>query len=96
MNWKMRFENNWGRLDMNYNAEKPRINGEIMEFIVYIINATADKLGTYTSKIYNILEQSGCINDYLVPCYDVLHTMGTEAIVDDVITYTANRGFKIC
>ena len=72
------------------------MNKEIMEFVVYIINATANRLGIYTSRVYRALEETGCIKDYLVPCYDVLHTMGTEAIVDDVITYTEKRGVKIC
>lgn len=80
---------------MQYEANS-NMNREIMEFVVYVINETANRFKTYPSKVYRALEQSECINDYLVPFYDVLHTMGTQAIVDDVVAYMEERNFQIC
>ena len=37
---------------------------------------------------------SGCINNYLVPHYIVLHTQGTGYIVDDISEYLKIRDFR--
>lgn len=48
---------------------------ESAEFVIYIINFLAHSLKKYPSEIYKVLESTNCINEYLVPFYDVLHTM---------------------
>ena len=65
---------------------------EITEFIIYIINEIANIHGKSTSAVYRILEQTGCIQKYLAPFYDVLHTMSSQAIVNDVEKYVIARG----
>ncbi|GEM_PF-37614 len=61
------------------------------EFVVYIIHAVANEKGLYPSAVYREMERTGCIRNYLVPCYDVLHTLGTESIVSDVLEYMESR-----
>ena len=51
---------------------------ETAEFVIYIINAIANAKSLYPSHVYKTLQETGCIQKYLVPFYDVLHTMGTE------------------
>ena len=43
-------------------------------------------------QIYRELKNSGCIDNYLVPNYDILHTMGTQYLVNDIRNYVASRG----
>lgn len=62
------------------------------EFVVYIINAIANKKDLYPSYVYKKLQETDCIQNYLVSFYDVLHTMGTEAIINDVEKYLNQRG----
>ena len=65
---------------------------ETTEFIIYIINEIANLRGKSTSTVYCAFEQSGCIQKYLAPLYDVLHTMSPQMVVKDVEKYVAARG----
>jgi hypothetical protein len=42
-----------------------------------------------------MLQKTGCIDNYLVPHYDILHTQGTDYIVDDIEEYLGIRGVKV-
>jgi len=41
--------------------------------------------------VYHALKQSGCLDNYLIPYYDILHTQSTDYIVADVATYLKER-----
>ena len=71
------------------------MNQESFSFVVYIIHACAEKWGMLPSEVYRKLKSADCINRYLVPHYDILHTQGTGYIVDDVKTYLEVRGIKV-
>lgn len=68
---------------------------EIAEFIIYIINEIANCNECSTSRVYQVLDETGCIDNYLTPFYDVLHTMGSESVVDDVLEYVQSKGAVI-
>ena len=51
---------------------------ESAEFVIYIINAIANAKNLYPSHVYKVLHDTGCIQKYIVPFYDVLYTMGTN------------------
>lgn len=68
---------------------------ETTEFVIYIINEVANAKDQYPSKVYKAMESTGCINKYLVPYFDVLHTMSSECVVEDVIEYVKARGADI-
>lgn len=65
---------------------------EVTEFVIYIINEISNVKNIYPSKIYSVLDKTGCIKDYLVPFYDVLHTLSSQQVVDDVLEYISVRG----
>lgn len=68
---------------------------EITEFVIYMIHELANTNDEAPSKIYKVLESTGCIRDYLVPFYDVLHTMSSESVMDDVKEFVESRGAMI-
>ena len=47
------------------------------------------------SEVYQKLQSVGCIQCYLVPHYDILHTQGTGYIVDDIKRYLEVRGVVV-
>ena len=62
-------------------------------FVVFCIEALADELGTTGDKIYKMLsEKSAILDEYIVPCYNTLHTQGKEYIVRDIIDLMKTRG----
>ncbi|MBR1796565.1 MAG: DUF3791 domain-containing protein [Clostridiales bacterium] len=65
---------------------------DTFEFIVYMIHACANKWGQYPSAVFARMRDSGCIVNYLVPNYDILHTQGTDYVVSDIEEYLEGRG----
>ena len=62
-------------------------------FAVFCIEALADDLGTTGDKVYRMLtENSSILDDYLVPCYDSLHTQGKDYIVRELKELMQQRG----
>ena len=66
-----------------------------MSFVVFMIHALSEAWGWAMPRTYALLKKSGVIDNYLVPCYDVLHSCGREYLVEDVTGYLQDRGFKI-
>ena len=62
-------------------------------FAVFCIEAVADALNTTGDKVYRMLtDESDILDNYIVPCYDVLHTQGKEYIVEDLLEFMQRRG----
>lgn len=61
-------------------------------FVLHILAAAWDKL---PSEVYAICMKTGAMNQYIIPCYDVLHTLGANAIIDDLTGYVRERGIRI-
>jgi len=47
------------------------------------------------AKVYQKLLDTGILDDYIIPCYDTLHTQGAEALVEDITEFVHERGSKI-
>lgn len=71
------------------------MNREETEFVIYIINEVANMLDKYPSNVYKAMNKTGCIRDYLVPLYDILHTMNSRTVASDVLKYVESRGVSI-
>ncbi len=65
---------------------------EHLDFITYCVGSLADVLGKSTSQVYGALRSSGVLNDYIIPCYDVLHTFGKDYLVEDLTEALREKG----
>ena len=64
-----------------------------LEFSVFCIESIAEKLGQTGDVVYEMLtKESSVLNDYIVPCYDVLHTQGKSYILNDILDYMKEEG----
>ncbi|MDR3237259.1 MAG: DUF3791 domain-containing protein [Spirochaetia bacterium] len=62
-------------------------------FAVFCIEQLAIDLGLTGAVVYKMLvDDSDILDDYIVPCYDVLHTQGRDWIVDDLKDLMRQRG----
>lgn len=68
------------------------MNKEIMEFVVYMIHACSRKWKKSPSAVYQIMSNKNCINGYLVPHYEVLHTLSTQNVVEDIEEFIGANG----
>ena len=66
-----------------------------MRFVVYMIHKCANTWGLSPSRVYQMLNESGCIQKYLVPYYDVLHTQSSGYVLEDIQQYLKNKGISI-
>ncbi len=64
----------------------------VLEFVTFCIGAVANSLKKTRQDVYILLKQSGILDNYIVKCYDVLHTFGRQYIVDDIIEYMKEKG----
>lgn len=63
-----------------------------LDFITYCVGNLADRLKMSASQVYKLLRSSGVLDDYIIPCYDVLHTFGKEYIIDDLVDMLKKKG----
>lgn len=76
--------------------EENRImNKEIFSFVIYMIHACADRWKQNPSEVYKKMKSTNCIADFLVPNYEILHTQGTQYIVEDIKEYFHVRGVSV-
>lgn len=68
------------------------MDNKILEFVTYCISKLAYQLGLRQSDIYDRLNRSGILYDYLVPSYDVLHTFSSRYLMEDLIGYMKEKG----
>ena len=60
-------------------------------FVLYRLSEDWEKP---VSEVYAVLNSSGALSNYLIPNYDVLHTLGAEYLVEDLTLYVKNHGAK--
>lgn len=68
---------------------------KLFSFTMYLIHEIADSRTSTPREVYRILKDFGCIDNYLIPHYEVLHTMGTDYLVKDICDYISSRGGSI-
>ena len=67
-------------------------NDEQLKFSVYIINKISQFVKKPTAVIYQYLAESGVLDEYIIGCYDSLHTLGREYLVDDITGLLHDKG----
>ncbi|MCL2496170.1 MAG: DUF3791 domain-containing protein [Clostridiales bacterium] len=69
------------------------MNKNELDFAVFCIESVAKQLDISGSDVYGLLTiNSKILDDYIIPCSDVLHTQGKEYIVSDIIEYMRREG----
>lgn len=67
-----------------------------LEFAVFCIENVAKELTVDGTAAYDILAvQTDILQNYIIPCYDVLHTQGKEYIVNDLIDMLKAKGISL-
>ena len=68
------------------------MSGNDIDFITYSIGNLSRRLNMSATEVYRRLKQSGILNGYIVPSYDVLHTFSKEYLMEDLIEYMREKG----
>lgn len=65
--------------------KRPTEENRIYTFVSSCIESAANQLGCKASDVYRRMENVGLVSDYLIPCYNVLHTESRSNVTADVI-----------
>ena len=69
------------------------MNKKELDFAVFCIESVAEYLGVNGADIYTKLKhESDILDEYIVKCYEALHTQGKDWIERDIIEYMAEKG----
>ncbi|MGI6499451.1 MAG: DUF3791 domain-containing protein [Anaerostipes sp.] len=63
-----------------------------MSFSVFILHHLAKSWDTTPEKVYKILNDTHIIDDYIIACYDTLHTQGEKCLVEDITEMVKEKG----
>ena len=78
---------------INTQTNKYEITEDQLAFAVFCIENIAEYLNTDGKTVYDLLTiQSKILDDYILPCADVLHTQGKSYIVNDIVECMKLKG----
>lgn len=63
--------------------------------MVFILHALGQHWNMTTPEVYEILNTTGILDDYIIKCYDVLHTLGKEYLVEDITEFAREKGIDV-
>ena len=65
---------------------------KVLPFTVFLIHALADEWNKPYRYVYQVLNETEILDHYIIPCYDVLHTLGRQYLVDDITEFVKEKG----
>ncbi|MPM85573.1 hypothetical protein SDC9_132654 [bioreactor metagenome] len=66
---------------------------KILEFTVFCIDSLAEYLGKDTKEVYKLIKSdSNILEDYIIPCYEPLHSQSKKYIVEELVNVLKERG----
>ena len=63
-----------------------------LSFTIFLIYQLAEAWEKTPARVYEILKESGILEEYILPCYDTLHTMGSQYLVEDLTELATEKG----
>ena len=66
-----------------------------LTFVVFILHALGQHWNMTTPEVYDILNSTGILDDYIIKCYDVLHALGKEYLVEDITEFVREKGIDV-
>lgn len=62
-----------------------------LRFIIFLLYSLAENWNVSPAQVYQILFTTGILDEYIIPCYDVLHTLGKEYLVEDITEFVNEK-----
>ena len=66
-----------------------------LRFSVFILHSLAEAWQKTPAEVYSILNDTSILDDYVIKCYDTLHTLGREYLIDDITGFVNEKGVAI-
>ena len=66
-----------------------------LTFVIFVLHALGQHWNMTTPEVYEILNTTGILDDYIIKCYDVLHALGKEFLVEDITEFVREKGIDV-
>ena len=66
-----------------------------LTFVVFILHTLGQHWNMTTPEVYDILNSTRILDDYIIKCYDVLHMLGKEYLVEDITEFVREKGIDV-
>ena len=66
-----------------------------LTFVVFVLHDLGQHWNITTPEVYDILNSTGILDDYIIKFYDVLHTLGKEYLVEDITEFVREKGIDV-
>ncbi len=92
----------WKGYNMN-NKKTHRLEMEVvymctkkeLEFSIFVIYHLSASWKKSPAEVYRILNCTSILDDYIIKCYDTLHTLGANYLVEDITDFVKEKGVQI-
>lgn len=88
--WYLSTESLYDEFEMWRNRQRRNVPKEVFEFYTYCLENYAACKGISGMRAWLCFKESGA-GDYIIHNYDLLHTQGTEYILDDIQRFINRR-----
>lgn len=66
---------------------------KVLEFTIFCIDNLAEYLQKDTKEVYRLLKkETDILDNYIIPCYDILHSQSKKYIIDDLVEVLKEKG----
>lgn len=55
-----------------------------LSFCIFLLYSLAEEWKATPVEVYQVLNTTRVFDEYVISCYDVLHTLGKEYLVEDI------------
>ncbi|MDD3585726.1 MAG: DUF3791 domain-containing protein [Thermoguttaceae bacterium] len=66
-----------------------------LTFVVFLLHALSEEWKMLPKDVYGILKKTDILDQYVIRCYDTLHTLGKEYLVEDITTFVREKGINL-
>jgi hypothetical protein len=66
-----------------------------IDFSVFLFHHLAKSWNKSVPETYRILADSNILESYILDCYDTLHTLGVEYLVEDITGFAREKGIAV-
>lgn len=63
--------------------------------MVFILHTLGQHWKMTTPEVYDILNSTGILDDYIIKCYDVLHMLGKEYLIEYITEFVREKGIDV-
>lgn len=63
-----------------------------LEFALFCIDFVSRELALSPDVVYKRLKESGLLQNYIIDNYEILHTLGKDYLVEDIIGLMREKG----